>query len=96
MWVYTEGDGSYIIPAILPAGTYFAVTANDLGYLDELYDDFPCHAGCDPTIGTEIVVSAGEFIDGVDFDLATGSAIAGTVTDVYTQAGIQDVHVDFY
>ena len=43
-----------------------------------------------------MVVSGDEHITGIDFELAPGSSITGTVSDGFTHAGIQDAHVDIY
>ena len=37
--------------------------------------------GCDPTTGTEILVSADETRDGIDFELTQGTTISGRVVD---------------
>lgn len=74
----------------LPAGTYHVTTDNDTGYLDELYDDFPCVWGdCDPTSGTAIEVETGMNTTGIDFHLMPGGLISGNVTDVATGSPIE-------
>ena len=92
----TEADGSYITPAELPEGTYFACTWNDQGYLEELFDGMNCSMGCDVTQGDAISVGLGEEVTGINFELSRGASISGVVTDAQTQAGIQDIHVDIY
>ncbi len=81
--VYTDGSGSYTVGG-LTAGTYFAHTDTYQNYLDELYDDLPCHRGCDPTAGTPIAVSLGATTGGIDFALDLGGTVSGTVTDAAT------------
>ncbi len=78
----TDGVGSYTFEG-LPFGAYFVRTDID-GYADERYDDLPCPAGCDPTSGTPIVVTAGATTSEVDFALSTGGTITGTITDAST------------
>jgi hypothetical protein len=73
----------------LAAGTYFATTQNDDGYLDELYDDLPCAFGlCLVGGGTPIAVATGLTTEGINFVLDTGGAIAGTVSDIVTGDGL--------
>lgn len=66
--------------ARLDAGTYFARTANDRGFIDEIYKDSACGA-CDPRNGTPIVVPLVADVIGIDFELASGGIITGLVTD---------------
>ncbi len=91
------GPGDYTTLGGLPTGAYYARTSNSIGYLDKLYDDFPCESGnCDPTTGTSIVVNAGSTTAGVDFALEAQGVISGTVTDSATGAALSDVEVDIY
>ncbi len=93
-----DESGNYTTWDPLIAGTYYAVTSQyqPLGYLNELYDDLPCHPACEVTNGTPIQVAIGDAITGIDFALSIGASIAGTVIDGQTQEGIQDVHVDIH
>jgi acetyltransferase-like isoleucine patch superfamily enzyme len=93
---YTDSDGAYAITMGLPAGTYFARTYSDSGYLDELYNDIACSGWCDVTTGTPIVVGAGEDVTGIDFVLDKGGSISGTVTDSATSLGIGSIDVSIY
>ena len=77
----TDGTGQYTLGG-LPTGTYFARTfASSAGYINELYNDLPCFPSCDVTTGTPIAVTTGATTSGVDFALALGGTINGTVTD---------------
>lgn len=77
---YADGTGNYQVSGLLP-GTYYAVSENDQGLIDELYDDIPCPAlSCSATSGSPIVVVAGATTSGVDFALARGGRIAGSIT----------------
>ena len=79
---YSDASGHYATRSGLPAGTYYARTANALGYVDELYDDIPCSGyGCDPTSGAPIAVTSASVTSGVDFALAVGAGLIGQVTD---------------
>src|SRR4029450_9576183 len=49
---YTSNDG-------LPSGSYFASTANSRGYINRLYNNIECPAGCRPTFGAPVGVHAG-------------------------------------
>ena len=79
-WGYTDAAGYYTSDTGLLAGTYFVRTYNSSGYVDELYNDIPC-ASCTVTNGTPITVTLGETRSGIDFALALGGRISGTVTD---------------
>lgn len=90
----TDAGGSYITQAVLPAGTYFAITFAGPVYIDELYDDIDCPSfSCDPTTGTGIPVTAGGTTSGIDFALDFGGLIAGTVTEDGTGTPIAGVVV---
>lgn len=92
----TAGDYSTLTG--LPSGTYYVVTADILGNLDELYDNNPCPAGvsCDPTSGTGVVVTSPGTTSGIDFDLAAGGNIAGNITDADTSLPIESIFVGIH
>ena len=71
--VVDEG-GRYTVE--VPAGTFFVATHNDIGFVDEIYDDLSCPGGsvftgaCDPGLGTPVEVTAGPpTATGIDFAL---------------------------
>ena len=73
--------GNFVVGG-LRAGSYFAKTENNVGYLEKLYDDLPCpESACDPATGTPIVVSTAMNTTGIDFALDLGGSISGTVSD---------------
>ena len=75
----TSASGTYTSTG-LPSGTYYVRTSNDLGYLDEVYNDVVCPGGaCNVTGGTPVPLAAPATVTGVDFVLATGGRISGTV-----------------
>lgn len=81
--------------ADLPTGSYFVRTSNAQGYVDELYDDFACVAGCDVVTGTPVTHAAGTTGSFADFDLIQGYRITGLVTE--TLAGpLGGVRVDIH
>ncbi len=76
---YTDASGVYTSTG-MPSGTYYARTSNSSGYFDELYDDIPCPAGsCSLTAGTPIAVTVPNTTTGVNFALAPGGRISGTI-----------------
>jgi len=100
----TDGSGHYSFNDLDP-GNYFLWTRNRMGYIDELYSDIPCVGGCDYFSGTP--VTAGDGVDGIDFELARGGAISGSITaddggdplpgievSVYDSEGRQVEHVE--
>jgi hypothetical protein len=92
--VFTDGTGKYTF-AGLPTGTYLVRTDVD-GYFDELYDNIPCPIDCDETTGTPIAVVSGSLTSGIDFVLATGGVISGTVTKAGSGLPITDEFVWLY
>ena len=96
----TNTTGAYATDTGLRAGTYYAVTDNNKGYIDEIYDDIPCEDRCDGpdavARGTPIVVAAGATVTGRDFRLSRAGAIAGKVTSASTGAGVRRVKVRAY
>ena len=93
---YTDASGHYISGSGLAAGAYYARTFNSLGYVNELYDDRPCPGWCTATNGTPIAVALGSTTTGVDFALAMGGGIRGTVTDSATGDPLGGVSVWVY
>jgi 5-hydroxyisourate hydrolase-like protein (transthyretin family) len=77
---FTDPAGNFSISS-LPAGTVFARTFNQLGYVDQLYAGLTCVGFCEPTLGTPITVTNGGATTGVNFALAQGGRIAGRVTE---------------
>ena len=89
--------GGYVTLSNLPPGTYFAKTVNSLGYTDKLFNNIQCPLGnCAVTSGTAISVAANATATGVNFALAKGGSITGTVTDAATNAPLSGVTVKFF
>jgi hypothetical protein len=84
--------GTYRVSG-LASGTYYVCTFNTLGYSDETWDDIP---GCVKTSGTPIGVTAPSETGGIDFGLAPGGAISGTVTEVGTGTPLASVFIDVH
>jgi len=94
---YSDSSGVYTSSSGLPAGTYYAVTWNSQGYIDELYNNISCPGGsCSVTSGAPISVSPGTTTTGIDFGLAPGGRISGTVTDASTSLPLGSVSVSIY
>jgi hypothetical protein len=67
-------SATYVING-LPTGSYKVWTSNDQGYLDEYYDDKP-----DESSANAVPVNLGLTTSGIDFTLALGGKITGTVS----------------
>ena len=93
----TDASGAFA-KAGLPTGTYYVRTSNNLGYIDELHSDLPCPGGaCSPyTNGTGVAVTVGATTNGIDFGLATGGSVTGTVTVAGTETPLAGVTVQVY
>jgi len=91
----TDTSGSYRFQG-MPAGRYYAYTVNNLGYVDEVYDNVHCPSGCVDqeifvtTQGAPILVSLGATASGKDFALDRGGRITGTITDAVTTGPLDE------
>ncbi|HXG63812.1 MAG TPA: carboxypeptidase-like regulatory domain-containing protein, partial [Blastocatellia bacterium] len=92
----TDGAGNYTTPAVLPTGTHYARTSNSIGYINEVYNDSSCLPNCGVTSGTPISVTAGVTTPNINFALAAGGRISGTVVDIATFAPLANIEVDIY
>ena len=89
----TDASGAYTIIG-LSTGTYYARTSGSLLYLDELYDGLPCpDGGCTVAEGTGVNVTAGAATVNVDFGLALGGTITGTISDGATGVPLAGIDV---
>lgn len=92
---FTDPAGTYAFGG-LSAGTYFVRAGNVADdYIGELFDDLPCPGQqCAATSGTPVSVTLAGTTGGVDFVLARGGRIAGTVTDASSGAPVTDASVE--
>jgi hypothetical protein len=79
----TDSTGAFISAAGLPDGDYFARTNNVSGFVDSRFDGLECVA-CPGVTATPIAVTLGGTTTGINFALASGARITGTVV---TDAG---------
>ncbi|MFP4278074.1 MAG: carboxypeptidase regulatory-like domain-containing protein [Wenzhouxiangella sp.] len=78
----TDANGDFILRG-LAGGRYFARTRNNRGLIDQVFDGFTCTPfPCVTGLGTPLELGGG-LIEGVDFTLATGNELLGTVTDQF-------------
>jgi hypothetical protein len=92
----TNSSGNYYSSGV-PAGQYFLRTSNSQSYVDELYQGITCPNGnCNVSGGTGVTVAKGEARSGVDFSLAWGGAIVGTVTVAGTSTPLAGAVVTAY
>ena len=88
---FADEFGRYAVTG-LSTGTYFAL-GHAYPYLDQLYNALDCAAGCDPTDGTPIAVTAGSETGGIDFALPRQGAFSGFITDSSAGTSVPDVVV---
>ncbi len=99
-----DGRGNWHSRTGLPDGTYYVatfLTRNNFpfggGFVDQAYDDVDC-----PWLGCSLIASAtaldvtGADISGIDFELRTGGAISGTVTDGSSSEPLLAVLIEAY
>ena len=94
----TDASGMYTV-AGLPAGTYQAITRNEIGFIDEVFGNVVCPGSCETleaTLGTPIAVAVGAVTGGIDFALDRGGRISGRVVDAATGALLQDVLLEIH
>lgn len=92
--VGTEADGTYLFGG-LDAGDWF-VRARDRLLVDEMWDDRPCPGYCDiKVVGDPVTISSG-LVNGIDFALAPGGTIEGTVTEASGGGPISNSSVAAY
>jgi hypothetical protein len=91
----TAANGTYSLSG-LPTGTYFVRTQNS-SYVDELYNDIACpFSSCSPFLGNGVAVTAGSTTSNINFGLALGGSISGTITNSSTNAPVQGVTVNVF
>jgi len=88
----TAANGLYQTPA-LPPGTYFVSATGWPSLGNQLYSAIAC-AGCSPTLGTPIVVTAGGVVNNINFALPGSGSITGTVTAEADGSPIQNAMVE--
>jgi hypothetical protein len=80
----TDAEGHYTVSGLTP-GAYWVTTTNTQGYLDEAFDDVPCFDFlCDLEASTQVTVTAGSAVSGIDLALDKGGRFEGTLTDAAT------------
>jgi hypothetical protein len=90
----TNAEGGYRWSG-LPAGTYFVATANALRVVDQLYGGIDCpRLSCVPTTGSPVTVALEGTTSGIDFRLAPGGWIGGSVR--YREGSVRYSRVAVY
>ena len=81
----SSSDGQFRIP--LPAGSYRARAEASQTHAAELFSELPCTSGaCDPASGTPIAITTGATTAGVNFTLATCTAM--TISPTLLASGV--------
>jgi 5-hydroxyisourate hydrolase-like protein (transthyretin family) len=86
----TDSSGSYTVSK-LPAGSYYVGTSNDLGYINEYYNNVTTSSAA-----TQVSVVLGSSTPNIDFGLTLGGSISGRVTKDTDGTGIQGVWITIY
>ena len=87
-WANTDGEGRYVLRGVAP-GTYrIKARADREGYIQELYDDT---LNWDDARRISINGKAG--VESIDFELAKGASISGTIIDAETGEPIPNMEV---
>ncbi len=72
----SDSLGHYRIEG-LPAGTYYAQTANNVGLTNVAFGGAPCVGTCTPTDGEEITVPESGLAEEIDFVLLRSDPVFG-------------------
>jgi len=92
--VPAEADGRYVFGGVNP-GQWF-VRAFEPSLLGEVWNDVPCPSFCDvEDVGDVVTVDSG-LTDGIDFALAAGGSVTGTMRDGVTGDGIPFADIAAY
>ncbi|MEM7585589.1 MAG: carboxypeptidase-like regulatory domain-containing protein [Acidobacteriota bacterium] len=82
----TDTEGRYSFQ-VTPGITYY-LTTSTTGYVDEAWDNLPCHDGgrgrlelCEPTDGMPLLLESEEVRSGIDFVLERQGTLQGRVVD---------------
>jgi 5-hydroxyisourate hydrolase-like protein (transthyretin family) len=90
-----NAQGNYSIT--LPAGSYLLRTFNGGHYINQLYNavgNLACVGSCNISAGSPVVVPSGGSASGINFALALGAWITGTITNELTQAPLANIRVE--
>jgi hypothetical protein len=95
----SNASGVYAIVGLF-TGAYIVRTQSGMYgsvYVDEVYNNQPCAGGhCPGVAGTPVAATAGSVATGIDFALARGGSITGTVRNAGTGAPLPYVGVRVY
>ena len=95
-YTLTNAVGFYTSPGLAP-GTYYVTVMTTSALVSELFDNVPCPGGgCGVSAGTPVLVEAAVTTQNIDFELAQGGRIAGTVTNEATAEPVGNVIIRFY
>src|SRR5262249_18505215 len=92
----TNSFGLYTTFSGLATGTYYARTANGLGYINQLFNGLTCVANCVVTTGLGIPVTSPSTHGNVNFALSAGGRISGAITSATTSDPLSGVTVQAY
>ncbi len=94
--VNTNASGLYTFSWLAP-GPHYVRTAGSATLINQLYNGVMC-ISCNVTSsgGTSVMVNAGSTTTGINFNLAVGGRISGTVTNASGGAPIQNVSAEIY
>lgn len=79
----TNSLGEYEVGGLDP-GNYYVATRNYAGYQDEVWQDHPCPAVCNLSVGEPVAVELAGTTSGIDFGLDRLGSISGAVIDALT------------
>ena len=91
---FTNVAGQYTLTNV-PVGSVYVQTAGSPGvnFIDEIYDNSQCPPCANPTA---VTVTSGGTTSGINFALAAGGGISGTVRDANTLATLSNVTVQVF
>lgn len=84
----TQSDGSYVLSGLPTAGYRISVWPGNTDYLQEYYDNVRYFSSA-----TEVNVTEGQMVSGIDFELEKGGIISGIVTRTFDNQPIENIRI---
>jgi hypothetical protein len=85
--IATNPSGNYEL-ANVANGSFFVRTQNNLGFVNEVFNNRACGGYCDVLNGNAVTITGGVPVGLIDFSLDAGGSISGRLTNSVSSSGI--------